>query len=585
MAVVRVGVVSRGVFVFPVRPDSWPSPLLQTATLLIFSVFLALASGRSHAQSLLPGLTERADYKTLARPDDVPDDAELEHQGAKVGQIYIKITNIFDMEDPDENKVLFRLANRLHIKTREDTVKNKLLFHSGAVYSGRLLAETERLLRNTGHLLDARVRPVSYDDGEVDIEVRTRDVWTLNPGILFSRSGGANTTGIVLEELNLLGMGSELKLTLKSTVDRDTTKLNYHDPNLGSSWWDLNLTYSNNSDGEGGGIALQHPFYALDTRDAYGGSVGKNLRVESHYDLGNIVDQYQADTRAARLFRGWSTGLRAGWVTRFTGGVTLNHDQFRPVAGKHPTIALPEERKLVYPWVSWARIEEDFRKDHNRDQIRKTEDLSLGWRLSASLGYATPAFGADRAAWILKGSVSKGVAASSRQTVLLRAAISGRLEHGRGENVRISESLRYYFRHSRHRLTYLSLGADYDVNPDADRQLLLGGDNGLRGYPLRYQAGEGRWLITAEQRLYTNWYPFRLFNVGAAVFADAGASWGDNLFGSAPRGVLRNVGFGFRLGNNRSALGNVVHLDFAFPLDRDDDISSFQFLVQTKRSF
>jgi hypothetical protein len=32
----------------------------------------------------------------------------------------------------------------------------------------------------------------------------------------------------------------------------------------------------------------------------------------------------------------------------------------------------------------------------------------------------------------------------------------------------------------------------------------------LRGYPLRYQAGERRSLLSAEERFYTNVYPWRL---------------------------------------------------------------------------
>ena len=33
--------------------------------------------------------------------------------------------------------------------------------------------------------------PVAWHDGQVDIEVSTRDVWTLNPGFAFGRHGGA----------------------------------------------------------------------------------------------------------------------------------------------------------------------------------------------------------------------------------------------------------------------------------------------------------------------------------------------------------------------------------------------------------
>jgi hemolysin activation/secretion protein len=132
---------------------------------------------------------------------------------------------------------------------------------------------------------------------------------------------------------------------------------------------------------------------------------------------------------------------------------------------------------------------------------------------------------------------------------------------------------------------FLSAAADVVSNPDLDHQLLLGGDNGLRGYPLRYQGGTGRWLVTAEQRFFTDWYPFRLFNVGGAVFYDMGKTWGHNPTGSPSLGLLKDAGFGLRLGNSRSALGNVLHVDVAFPLDGDKSISSLQFLVETQRSF
>lgn len=145
--------------------------------------------------------------------------------------------------------------------------------------------------------------------------------------------------------------------------------------------------------------------------------------------------------------------------------------------------------------------------------------------------------------------------------------------------------LRYDSRQSPRRVFFMGLSAAAGSNLDADRQLLLGGDNGLRGYPLRYQAGSKTWLFTAEQRMFSNWFPFQLFNVGGAVFFDMGQALGHDPLGSEPRGLLRDVGFGLRFGNNRSALGNVLHVDFAFPLDRDASIRSMQVLVEPGGGF
>jgi hypothetical protein len=42
---------------------------------------------------------------------------------------------------------------------------------------------------------------------------------------------------------------------------------------------------------------------------------------------------------------------------------------------------------------------------------------------------------------------------------------------------------------------------------------------------------------------------------------------------------------GLRFGNARSGLGNVVHVDLAFPLNAPPTVSKIQFLVDTQASF
>ena len=88
-----------------------------------------------------------------------------------------------------------------------------------------------------------------------------------------------------------------------------------------------------------------------------------------------------------------------------------------------------------------------------------------------------------------------------------------------------------------------------------------------------------------EQRFFSDWYPFRLFHVGGAVFFDVGRAWGEAPVTASTNGWLKDVGFGLRLGNTRSGLGRMTHIDLAYPLDGDGDLSNLQFLVSTKKSF
>jgi outer membrane protein assembly factor BamA len=144
---------------------------------------------------------------------------------------------------------------------------------------------------------------------------------------------------------------------------------------------------------------------------------------------------------------------------------------------------------------------------------------------------------------------------------------------------------RFHRRLTDGQLFYASVTAFGSDNLDLDNQLLLGGDSGLRGYPLRYQGGQAKALLTLEHRIFTDWYPWRLFNVGAAIFFDAGRTWGDNPVGAANLGLLRDVGVGLRLGSNRLGEGGVLHIDFAFPLDGEETIDNFQILIDARSTF
>jgi hemolysin activation/secretion protein len=205
--------------------------------------------------------------------------------------------------------------------------------------------------------------------------------------------------------------------------------------------------------------------------------------------------------------------------------------------------------------------------------------------LSASVGLATESFGSDRESLIYRLDASKGFGSIDKKALLLSSSVSGRVDDGSAANKEFSLSARYYNQISNKRLFFVTLAGRYGEDLDLDNLVDLGGDNGLRGYPLRYQTGDTKLLFTAEQRYFTDWYPFKLARVGGAMFFDVGRAWGLGPLGSEPVGWLKDVGIGLRLVPTRSSGRNVVHIDFAFPLDGDASINKVQFIVETKGSF
>ncbi|MDZ7902446.1 MAG: hypothetical protein U5L01_07855 [Rheinheimera sp.] len=62
-----------------------------------------------------------------------------------------------------------------------------------------------------------------------------------------------------------------------------------------------------------------------------------------------------------------------------------------------------------------------------------------------------------------------------------------------------------------------------------DNPLSLGGDTGLRGYPVQYQHGLERTLATAELRWYPKITLYQILDMGLVAFVDAGKATGGDL--------------------------------------------------------
>jgi outer membrane protein assembly factor BamA len=505
--------------------------------------------------------------------------------GDRIGSITFRVSDIFDTSKPGENKAVYRLANRLHVDTREDALRAQLLFAEGDAYSQRVVDETERALRRLRYIREPRVRVLGRHDGVVDLEVSASDVWTLSPGVGFGRKGGANHSSVEFDDFNVFGTGKRLSLGMHSDVDRTSKSFLYADPNVFGTRWTTEAGYSNNDDGDSLMLDVERPFYSFDTHWTAGLSLLDDDGIQHRYSLGRRADAYRRESREGDLHFGTSQGWNDGWVRRFTTGLRFDEKRFSDVPGGEPSAILPTDHSFAYPYAALELIQDDFATGTNVDQIERTEDFEFGRRFMVEVGYANAAFGGDTSATLLRAAASRGWRLHPDHSLFIGSTLSGRFEGGATRDALVSAGARYYWRTSPNTLFHAALTGDFGHALDLDDELMLGGDNGLRGYPLRYQTGSSRALLTLEQRFYTNWYPFRLFRVGGAVFTDVGRSFGASAIGVPNLGTLRDVGFGLRFSNSRSALANVLHFDVAFPLDGDRSTRNVQFLVETKRSF
>lgn len=517
--------------------------------------------------------------------------ADYEQRQLPIGEINIVVDPIFDLNNPDENNWLFALVNDLHIPTHDKVIRDDLLFGSGTLFSADQMAESERVLRTRRYLRDASIHPVGECIDKVDLEVRVKDVWTLVPDVGFSRSGGNNTSRFGFRDSNFLGTGTAVHVIRERDAERTGTAFGYRDPNFGNTHSVLNLEYTDNSDGKKHEFGLYRPFFSLETPWAGGLTTLRDLRNDSLYFRDDKIQSFEHDEESNSLFAGWSRGRIDHLTERWRFGINDERDDFAANDDTVPGAPLPENRLYRYGWLEWERVNDDYVKAVNINQMRRTEDINLGWSTTLRLGRTSSALGSVDQGWIYSAAAERYWLIRDDQVLYLSGDVNGIYQDQPLQQVSQLQA-RYHLGDFASHQFFAGLRLEHGRNLFVDQPLMLGGDNGLRGYPSHYQVGDRTALLTLEERFYLFTEVLSLFDVGAAVFADAGRAWYTDRDNGLNGGWLSDVGFGLRLtptrtGNERAGKQTVLHLDIATPLDRDDDpsLDKIQWLVKVKESF
>jgi len=517
-------------------------------------------------------------------------DDKAQTNNLTVGAIQINNRDVFNENISAENKTFYRLANKLHIQSRKELIEKQLLFSQGDPFDPDTLSETARNLRSNSYLRSATVTAKQICDGQVDILVETDDHWSLVPNFTFARAGGENEFAFRLAELNLLGLGKGLELGFDFTDERDQRVLRYHDPMLFGSKTRFTTELQSNTDGEVQIIDFNRAFDSLDTRNSWRVRAGNIEFNQNIYNDSLVVDQLSVDREFVSLEYGFSKGKErlertidgknVDRVIRWRIGWRFDRTQLSATSRFPDSTPVPE-RLFNYPFLQFTYLQPQFIEQKNLQLIESVEDIAIGHSLRTRIGFAAEQFGSTSDAVVLEASYAKGWNPGSRWLGLLRTSFNGFADGNGIDNGIFNTTLEGFYFASRKNRFFASANFIVGNRLFEDNQIVLGGETGLRGYPLRFQTGSRRARFTVEQRYFLDWYPLRLARVGTAVFADVGAAWDD---GEDPE-FLKDVGFGLRILGTRQANAKVTHIDFAFPLDANGQIDQFQLVVSAKTQF
>ena len=504
-------------------------------------------------------------------------------QGKRISKIHFYLLDVFDESNEDENNVLFRLLNKVHINTKEYVISDQLLFKEGELANIERLVETERLLRKKHYLTDAFILPERICGDSVEIAVITRDTWALELEGSFGEAGGDTSTSIGVKSGNLLGTGNLLTLDYIVEDGQNKVVTKTENPSLFGSRFSSAAAYAETSEGEEKLITLNRHFYSLDSKWSFESKYSITSLLEEEEYLNTTNSEYYQDTGESYLILGQSEGLINNKTTRYFMGLTQTKNKFTRT---DKTITeLPENRVRNYAWIGLARIEDDYGKFRNINQIQRTEDIQLGQELKLSFGLGFKDLDNDKEFVHINGRYEDALSIGKHHLTRYGFDYRGNYltQEKAYENLIIGAKINYYHYQNANQRWYGSLRLDKGYGLTSDQELSFEEKTLVRGYPSNYQKGDKRLLASIEHRRFYNIHLFNVIRVGRVYFADIARAWDND--NASQSNLLSDIGFGLRFSSSKVRVGNVAHLDVAMPLSDKSKVDNYQFTLRAYHQF
>lgn len=201
-----------------------------------------------------------------------------------------------------------RYGNRAHITTRKWVIINKLLFKENKPLDALSVSESERLLRASVYVNDAKIFVAGSDESDsVEVTVVVLDKWPVTvPFLLTDISANAR-----FKNDNLFGLGQQFQQYAGWRRSDNLIDYNgfYNIANLDNTYISANLGYDTNRDGTQVNMAFSRPFYSPLARWAGGAAAVKAWNVYRYKDTIDQsprtlhLDYFSYDLWAAKSFK------------------------------------------------------------------------------------------------------------------------------------------------------------------------------------------------------------------------------------------------------------------------------------------
>ena len=447
-----------------------------------------------------------------------------------------------DIFDPAESTSWFtRLANRLHLTTREGVVRRELLLRTGEPYDSARAAETARNLRSLGVFRQVRVDSVRSDSGLV-LNVITRDGWSTRPDFRFRSTGGETEYTIAFIEDNLLGTASQASVKYRKTPDRTSTSFSFLQPRFISRTIRFGIEYEDRSDGRRFLLLGGQPFYSLASR----GSVmlraeDRKERVLRFFEGERVAsDSLRREYQLVRLEAGIGLNASSRGYVRLGAMAQLRKDGF---AAESAAGVPTDNTGAIGPFLEWRRARYIVARGFVGFGREEDVDVSTALRVGALAAPASFGYDRDGVAPFMAGRAGTSFGAGF---VFLDFRANGLYDSGGLDSGSVTAGGTVVLQPGERHTLVLHGDGGWIKNPLPGEEFDLGLGTGPRAFRSHSFTGDRSFFATAEYRYTVKDELWKVVGIGVAGFLDYGGAWYDG----APRRSGWNAGIGIRLGAN-----------------------------------
>lgn len=533
---------------------------------------------------------EHKENSPAVNPEEKSEQPFDQYEGMPIRNVNIKVLNVFgtSITNPERRPSSFfeKTGNSFHIKTHNWVIRNRLLFKNHDVVDPFLFSESERLLRSTNFIYDARIFLKSTsDEDSVDVTVVVQDMWSLSGSVDVPR--GLDVHQFSLRDNNFAGLGQQwyANVLLDPRVpDGYHLRTNYFIQNIykGLVNSDIYYNYVNGLRHYGFGINKDFQTTAI----KWIGGVNTSFQELWPYNLppdsftrAQKISLYRNDFWMGHVVPVFTKNLKEDKGTRMVITARAVREDFYNAVPERDTLPFIYKDTRHY-LGSIGFINRRFYKDKYIFRLGRTEDVPVGHLLSLTYGVRTrpgikdPYLGINS----VTNKMLKGLGYFS-----LAGGIGGYYTNqGWKEGLMY---LRYlYFtpliKMGNWRLrNYLSLRYTNGIQRLAGESVHMNMENGIRGFNRAPLRGTQRQVINLEANFYP---PLDLlgFKMAFIAFADLGWIGNDKLF--TKENFFPGYGIGFRFRNEHLVFDMVQIMLAYYPKATIYDAQNFHLYERTR---